>query len=176
MRRDSDKNLKPFRESCHALCVEKSNWPSQKFHDFMWMLTRFLHIVHDNFHDTISNICQSLCWVLSPGTRHRSSLCLVLDRQTPGKEAPFAECNLWLSLQKLLWGPIGAFFVECEANRHSTKASSFLSVIDYTRQIFVIVTCRCHGDFSLPSTRWHSTNSLLSARHYALCKEVVADV
>jgi hypothetical protein len=40
----------------------------------------------------------------------------------------------------------------------------------------VTVTWRRDGDFSLPSTKWHSTNSLSSARQKVLGKEAVADV
>jgi hypothetical protein len=40
----------------------------------------------------------------------------------------------------------------------------------------VPVTWRRDGDFSLPSVKWHSANSLSSARQKVLGKEVVADV
>jgi hypothetical protein len=40
----------------------------------------------------------------------------------------------------------------------------------------VTVTWRRDGDFSLPSAKWHSANSLLSARQKVLGKEAVADV
>jgi hypothetical protein len=40
----------------------------------------------------------------------------------------------------------------------------------------VTVTWRRDGDFSLPSTKWHSTKSLPSARQKVLGKEAVADV
>jgi hypothetical protein len=40
----------------------------------------------------------------------------------------------------------------------------------------VTVTWRHDGDFSLPSVKWHSANSLSSARQKVLGKEVVADV
>jgi hypothetical protein len=40
----------------------------------------------------------------------------------------------------------------------------------------VTVTWRRDGDFSLPSVKWHSANSLPSARQKVLGKEDVADV
>jgi hypothetical protein len=40
----------------------------------------------------------------------------------------------------------------------------------------VTVTWRRDGDFSLPSVKWHSANSLPSARQKVLGKEVVDDV
>jgi hypothetical protein len=40
----------------------------------------------------------------------------------------------------------------------------------------VTVTWRRDGDFSLPSTKWHSAKSLPSARQKVLGKDVVADV
>jgi hypothetical protein len=40
----------------------------------------------------------------------------------------------------------------------------------------VTVTWRRDGDFSLPSAKWHSANSLPSARQKVLGKEVIADV
>jgi hypothetical protein len=40
----------------------------------------------------------------------------------------------------------------------------------------VTITWRRDGDFSLPSTKWHSANSLPSARQKVLGKEAVADV
>jgi hypothetical protein len=40
----------------------------------------------------------------------------------------------------------------------------------------VTVTWRRDGDFSLPSTKWHSAKSLPSARQKVLGKEAVADV
>jgi hypothetical protein len=40
----------------------------------------------------------------------------------------------------------------------------------------VTVTWRRDGDFSLPSVKWHSANSLPSARQKILGKEAVADV
>jgi hypothetical protein len=40
----------------------------------------------------------------------------------------------------------------------------------------VTVTWHRDGDFSLPSTQWHSTNSLSSARQKVLGKETAADV
>jgi hypothetical protein len=40
----------------------------------------------------------------------------------------------------------------------------------------VTVTWRRDGDFSLPSVKWHSSNSLPSARQKVLGKEAVADV
>jgi hypothetical protein len=40
----------------------------------------------------------------------------------------------------------------------------------------VTVTWRRDGDFTWPSTKWHSVNSLPSARQKVLGKEVVADV
>jgi hypothetical protein len=40
----------------------------------------------------------------------------------------------------------------------------------------ITVTWHRDGDFSLPSTKWHSANSLPSARQKVLGKEVVADV
>jgi hypothetical protein len=40
----------------------------------------------------------------------------------------------------------------------------------------VTVTWRRDGDFSLPSVKWHSANSLPSAPQKVLGKEVVADV
>jgi hypothetical protein len=40
----------------------------------------------------------------------------------------------------------------------------------------VTVTWRRDGDFSLPSVKWHSANSLPSARQKVLGKEAIADV
>jgi hypothetical protein len=40
----------------------------------------------------------------------------------------------------------------------------------------VSVTWRRDGDFSLPSTKWHSANSLPSAQQKVIGKEAVADV
>jgi hypothetical protein len=40
----------------------------------------------------------------------------------------------------------------------------------------ITVTWRRDGDFSLPSTKWHSTKSLPSARQKVLGKEAIADV
>jgi hypothetical protein len=59
--------------------------------------------------------------------------------------------------------------------QHSTKAPFLLSVSKYTLQSICHVTCRRHGDFSLPSTRWHSAKTLSSAQHNALGKEIIAD-
>jgi hypothetical protein len=42
--------------------------------------------------------------------------------------------------------------------------------------VSVAVTWHRDGDFSLPSTKWHSTKTLSSARQKVLGKEAIADV
>jgi hypothetical protein len=65
-------------------------------------------------------------------------------------------------------GPTGAVFAERHDSRHSVKLASLPSAKEDTRQRI--------GDFSLPSTKWHSAKSLPSARQKVLGKEAVADV
>jgi hypothetical protein len=107
---------------------------------------------------------------------HWRTLCRVQDHQTLGKEASFAECLRELSALGLAVGPL--------------EPSLPTAVIADTWQNWplcrvpkktlgkesVTITLRRDGDFSLPSVKWHSTNSLPSAQQKVLGKEVVADV
>jgi hypothetical protein len=47
------KNLTIFHESCHVRYVQTERSP-YKFYNFMWRPTSFVHIVRDNFHETLS--------------------------------------------------------------------------------------------------------------------------
>jgi hypothetical protein len=48
-----------------------------------------------------------------------------------------------------------------------------VSILD---KVSIDVTCCRHSDFSLPSTRWHSTKTLLSDQHNALDKKAIHQV
>jgi hypothetical protein len=57
------------------------------------------------------------------------------------------------------------FFAECQHSGHSVKIEPLPSVTQWALGTgSVAVTWRRDGGISLPSTEWHSTNSLPSAR------------
>jgi hypothetical protein len=96
------------------------------------------------------------------GTRQRGTLCRVSHRAL-GKEPD--KGTHWQILCRVLAGRQSAksnFFTEC-IRIHLANVSS-------------PSPWRHDGDFSLPSTVWHSAKSLPSAREKVLGKEVFADV
>jgi hypothetical protein len=97
-----------------------------------------------------------------PDTRHRSLLCRVPTRALGTGIGGGAH---WTRLCR---GPLEqtlgkiSLFAECQRKTLGKES--------------VTVTWRRDGDFSLPSVKWHSANSLPSARQKVLGKEVVVDV
>jgi hypothetical protein len=73
-------------------------------------------------------------------------------------------------------GPTGPVFAEGHDSRHSAKLASLPSAKQTLGKGSVTVTWRRDGDFSLPSGKRHSANSLPSARQKVLGKETAADV
>jgi hypothetical protein len=74
-------------------------------------------------------------------------------------------------------GRTGCFFAECQYSRHSTKREPLPSVTVALGKVSVAVTWHRDGDFSLLSTKWHSTKSLPSARQKVIGIEAaIADV
>jgi hypothetical protein len=80
-----------------------------------------------------------------------------------GKEARFAECHTEHSAKNPTKGPCWQILCRVLAGRHSAKVSS-------------PSPRRRDGDFSLPSTAWHSTKSVSSVREKVLGKEAFVDV
>jgi hypothetical protein len=73
-------------------------------------------------------------------------------------------------------GPTGPVFAEGPDSRHSAKRPILPSAKKALGKGSVTVTWRRDSDFSLPSVKWHSANSLSSARHKVLGKETAPDV
>jgi hypothetical protein len=99
-------------------------------------------------------------------------MALVLD-----KEAGFAECPTEHSTKNLTKGPADGFFAECWTADTRQRVTSLLSLLEDTRQR----RCLHHPGTvtettSLPSTVWHSANSVPSDQEKVLDKEGFADV
>jgi hypothetical protein len=107
---------------------------------------------------------------------HWCSHCRKLIQLALGKDGAFAECLLIHAAKELAKRPTGGFFAEGRYRKHSAKMELFPSVTVALGKVSITVTWRRNGDFSLPSTKWHSAKCLPDAQQKVVGKEAVAYV
>jgi hypothetical protein len=94
-----------------------------------------------------------------------------------GKEARFAECHTEHSTKNLTNGPANGSFAECWSVDTRQKGNFFAEChLEHSAKTPSPSPRRRDSRFSLPSTVWHSTKSVPSAREKLLGKEDFADV
>jgi hypothetical protein len=92
------------------------------------------------------------------------------------KKLHLPSASLRLSAHRLTWGPLEPSLPSARTTDTRQRFPLCRVSLSTLGKISITVTC-CHdGDFSLPSTRWHSTKALPSVRQKVLSKEVIADI